>query len=193
MPPRENFFSRRDGTFPEERFYTHGDDFVKMSLSNLHCLGGKASVDFGTMGQEKDEVRRLLDILHTFMRMLAVSNREVERRLDLKHGTISRLLGGQIEAKLELVLSVARAIGLEYEEFFAFAYPGRSAPRPESEAARKLRSMLEDLQPPRSRGGASAGSLERTELFEDVKRAMRELMEEMAAESAGRARARMAG
>ncbi|HEV2852150.1 MAG TPA: hypothetical protein VHC97_05030 [Thermoanaerobaculia bacterium] len=142
---------------------------------------------------EKDEVRRLLDILHTFMRMLAVSNREVERRLDLKHGTISRLLGGQIEAKLELVLSVARAIGLEYEEFFAFAYPERSSPRPESEAARKLRSMLEDLRPPRSRGGASAGPQERTELFEDVKRAVREIMEEMAAENAGGTRAESGG
>ena len=138
------------------------------------------------MNPEKDEVRRLLDILHTFMRMLAVSNREVERRLDLKHGTISRLFGGQIEAKLELVLAVARAIGLEYDELFAFAYPERSSPNSESASARKLRSMLEDLRPPRSRvqsGEATAGaSLERAELFEDVKRAVREIMEEMTAE-----------
>jgi transcriptional regulator with XRE-family HTH domain len=142
------------------------------------------------MGQERDEVRRLLDILHTFMRMLGVSNREVERRLDLKHGTISRLLGGQIEAKLELVLSVARAIGLEYEEFFAFAYPERSSSHPESEAARKIRTMLEDLRPPRSRSeGSAAGPLQRAELFEDVKRAVREIMEEMAGETERRARA----
>lgn len=141
------------------------------------------------MNPEKDEVRRLLDILHTFMRMLAVSNREVERRLDLKHGTISRLLGGQIEAKVELVLAVARSIGLEYEEFFAFAYPERSSPKPESASARKLRSMLEDLRPSRARsqsGETAAASLGRTELFEDVKRAVREIMEEMAAENAGR-------
>jgi len=142
------------------------------------------------MGQEKDEVRRLLDILHTFMRMLGISNREVERRLDLKHGTISRLLGGQIEAKLELVLSVARAIGLEYEEFFAFAYPDRSASGSETPAARKIRTMLEDLRPPRSRSEASpAAPLQRAELFEDVKRAVREIMVEMAEETEGRVRA----
>lgn len=136
------------------------------------------------MNPEKDEVRRLLDILHTFMRMLAVSNREVERRLDLKHGTISRLLGGQIEAKVELVLAVARSIGLEYEEFFAFAYPDRSSSsKPESASARKLRSMLEDLRPSRSRSREVTGSsLERAELFEDVKRAVREIMAEMAEE-----------
>jgi transcriptional regulator with XRE-family HTH domain len=135
------------------------------------------------MNPEKDEVRRLLDILHTFMRMLAVSNREVERRLDLKHGTISRLLGGQIEAKVELVLAVARAIGLEYGELFAFAYPEGSSSKPESASARKLRSMLEDLRPSRSRSREAAGStLERAELFEDVKRAVREIMAEMAEE-----------
>lgn len=149
------------------------------------------------MNPEKDEVRRLLDILHTFMRMLAVSNREVERRLDLKHGTISRLLGGQIEAKVELVLAVARAIGLEYEEFFAFAYPERSSSKPESAAARKLRSMLEDLRSPRSRvpsGEAAAGaSLGRAELFEDLKRAVREIMEEMTAENAERPKASNGG
>lgn len=140
------------------------------------------------MNREKDEVRRLLDILHTFMRMLAVSNREVERRLDLKHGTISRLFGGQIEAKVELVLAVARAIGLEYEEFFAFAYPDRFSPKAESDSARKIRSMLEDLRPSSSRAAAGT-SLERAELFEDVKRAVREIMEEMRAENAGKARA----
>lgn len=142
------------------------------------------------MSQEpgKDEVRRLLDILHTFMRLLGVSNREVERRLDLKHGTISRLLGGQIEAKLELMLNVAHALGLEPREFFAFAYPDRSESGSETPAARKIRTMLEDLQPP-SRSRSGGGSTERAELFEDVKRAVREIMVEMAEETEGRVRA----
>jgi transcriptional regulator with XRE-family HTH domain len=144
------------------------------------------------MSAEKDEVRRLLDILHTFMRMLVISNREVERRLGLKNATISRLLSGHIEAKVDLVLAVARAIGLEYEEFFAFAYPERSAPKPESASARKLRSMLEDLRPPRGQSRpeeAAVAPQGRVELFEDVKRAVREIMEEMAAENAARPKA----
>ena len=136
------------------------------------------------MSQEKTEVRRLLEVLHTLMRMLAVSNREVERRLGLNHATVSRLINGTIEAKLETVLGVARAIGLEYDEFFSFAYPGRSSSGPESESARKIRSMLEDLRPG-ARGAAAAqqpaapGPMDRAELYDDVKKAIREIMGEM--------------
>jgi transcriptional regulator with XRE-family HTH domain len=132
------------------------------------------------MSQEKDEVRRLLDVLQTLMRMLAISNREVERRLDLKHGTVSRLLNGQIEAKLEVVMGVARALGLEYEELFAFAYPERPVPKPESEASRKIRSMLEDLRPMGATAKLDlAGPLERGEGYPDLKKAIREVLEEM--------------
>ena len=143
------------------------------------------------MSQEKVETRRLVDVLQTLMRMLAVSNREVERRLDLNHATVNRLLNGQIEAKLELVLGVARAIGLEYEEFWSFAYPDRPSPKPESEAARKIRSMLEDLSPsvrPKP-DGKGAGPLDRAELVEDVKAAVREIMAEMGSGDAKGAKA----
>jgi hypothetical protein len=132
------------------------------------------------MSQEKDEVRRVLDVLQTLMRMLAVSNREVERRLGLQHGTVSRFLNGQIEAKLEVVLGVTRAIGLEYEELFAVAYPGRPGPKPESDAARKIRAMLEDLRLPDVKAKAP---VDPAELFQDVKRAVREILEEKAMET----------
>lgn len=138
------------------------------------------------MSQEKVEVRRLVDVLQTLMRMLAVSNREVERRLDLNHATVNRLLNGQIEAKLELVLGVARAIGLEYEEFWSFAYPDRPSPKPESEAARKIRSMLEDLSPGKRAKPEpkEPGPLDRAELVEDVKAAVREIMAELGSPNA---------
>jgi len=132
------------------------------------------------MSQEKDEVRRLLDVLQTLMRMLAVSNREIERRLELKHGTVSRLLNGQIEAKLEVVLGVARALGLDYEELFSFAYPDRPVPRPESEAARRIRSMLEDLRPAAAaKRDLPPGPLDRGERLQDIRQAVREILEEI--------------
>lgn len=145
------------------------------------------------MSQEKIETRRLVDVLQTLMRMLAVSNREVERRLDLNHATVNRLLNGQIEAKIELVLGVARAIGLEYEEFWSFAYPDRPSPKPESEAARKIRSMLEDLSPGKKPGAKGPGPLDRAELVEDVKAAVREIMAEMGSSDAGGAKAGKGG
>ncbi len=128
------------------------------------------------MSQDKDEVRRVLDVLQTLMRMLAVSNREVERRLGLQHGTVSRLLNGQIEAKLETVLGVARALGLEYDELFAIVYPSRLESRPQSDAARKIHAMLEDLRPQTVK--IAKAPVDPAELFHDVKRAVREILEE---------------
>jgi transcriptional regulator with XRE-family HTH domain len=134
------------------------------------------------MRQEKDEVRRLLDVLQTLTRMLAVSNRELERRLELQHGTISRLLNGTIEAKLEVVLGVARALGMEYEELFSFAYPERPVPRPESAAARKIRTMLEDLQPQGAKPPTATTDekppADRAGMFQEIRRAVREVLAE---------------
>jgi transcriptional regulator with XRE-family HTH domain len=139
---------------------------------------------------DQQEVRRLLDLLRTMMRMLGFSNREIERRMGLNHGSVSRVFSGHIEAKLELVLGAARAIGLEPDEFFAFAYPELRPPDLESAAARKIRSMLEDLRPLGSRLMRPAPEpvqaappphvepLNREELFEDLKKAVREIMGE---------------
>ena len=133
------------------------------------------------MRQEEDEVRRLLDVLKTLMRMLGISNREVERRLELKHGTVSRFLNGQIEPKLELVLGAARAIGLEYEELFAFIYPARPVPPPESAAARKIHGMLEDLRPTGSAGVGERPELplDRSEQRQEVRQMVEEILKGM--------------
>ncbi len=124
------------------------------------------------------------------MRMLGFSNREVERRMGLNHGSVSRVFSGHIEAKLELVLGAARAIGLEYDELFAFAYPELRHPQRESEAARKIRTMLEDLRPHGNRQvrpvpapvepppPPPAESLNRDELLADFKKMLRDLMSE---------------
>jgi transcriptional regulator with XRE-family HTH domain len=139
---------------------------------------------------EKEEVKRLLELLRTLMRMLGFSNREVERRMGLNHGSVSRVFSGIIEAKLELVLGAVKAIGLEHDEFFAFAYPELRPPEQESEAARKIRSMLEDLRPTGSRLGRPAPApveprspgpvepLNREELLADFKNMLREIMGE---------------
>ena len=122
--------------------------------------------------------------------MLGFSNREVERRMGVNHGSVSRVFSGHIEAKLELVLGAARAIGLEYDELFAFAYPDVRSPERESEAARKIRAMLEDLRPLGSRLGRPvpapaetppqppAEPLSREELLADFKKMLREMMGE---------------
>jgi transcriptional regulator with XRE-family HTH domain len=97
------------------------------------------------MEEDKDEIRRILELLRTLSRMLGLTNREIERRMGLTPSYLSRLYGGFIEVKLEHVLGISRAIGLKAAEFFEFAYPRR--PEPPSESAVALRRILRDLQP----------------------------------------------
>lgn len=123
------------------------------------------------------------------MRLLGFSNREIERRMEIHQGSVSRVLTGHIEAKLSLVLGVARSIGLGYDEFFAFAYPERRSPEEESAAARSVRALLEDIRPTSRRPARPffeealepplAGPINRDDLIEGLKKAIREIMSEM--------------
>jgi transcriptional regulator with XRE-family HTH domain len=96
--------------------------------------------------QDKDEVDRLMNVLRTTIRLLGLSNRDIERRLGLTPSYLSRLFGGYIELKVEHVLAIARAIGLQPAEFFELAYPRRADPP--SDAFRSIRTLLRDMQPP---------------------------------------------
>jgi transcriptional regulator with XRE-family HTH domain len=95
--------------------------------------------------QDKEEVERLIRVLTTAMRILDISNREVERRLSLSPSYLSRLFNGLIELRAEHLLAISRAIGLKPAEFFSLAYPKR--PDPPSEAALQLRKVLQELSP----------------------------------------------
>jgi len=96
--------------------------------------------------QDKLEVERLIRVLTTAMRILDISNREVERRLDLSPSYLSRLFNGLIELRVEHLIAISRAIGLKPAELFHLAYPRR--PDPPSEAVLQLRRVLQELQPP---------------------------------------------
>ena len=143
------------------------------------------------MNPDKEEVQRLLDVLRTLLRMVGVSNREVERRLELRHSAVTRLFSGVVEAKLELVLGIVRAVGLGYDEFFAFAYPERRAVGEETATARRIRTLLKDLQPasiraaPRpeerpalARPAPAAEAVNRDELLRDLREVVRQVLGE---------------
>ncbi len=96
--------------------------------------------------QDRGEVERLIRVLTTAMRILDLSNREIEKRLHLSPSYLSRHFNGLIELRMEHLLGISRAIGLTPAEFFQLAYPKR--PDPPSEAALQLRRVLQELQPP---------------------------------------------
>lgn len=97
-------------------------------------------------GNMEPEVKRLITILKTAMRVLGVSNREVERKLGQSPSYLSRVFSGGIELKAEHLILIPRAMGMEPAEFFQLAYPKRV--EPPSPAALQLRESLRDLLPP---------------------------------------------
>lgn len=90
------------------------------------------------------EMVRLMELLRTIVRMLGYTNRDVERRAGLNHATAVRYFRGEGEPKVEFVLAVAKAIGLDYWEFFDIAYPQRQEP---SAGGQRLRRLLHQLVP----------------------------------------------
>lgn len=126
---------------------------------------------------EQEEVDRLLNVLRTSIRLLGLSNREIERRLGLTPSYLSRIFSGTIELKMEHVLAITRAMGLAPWEFFELAYPRRSDTP--SESFRSIRTLLRDMQPPpeplaRQEAGLTAEEIEQ-KIQESVRRALREL------------------
>jgi transcriptional regulator with XRE-family HTH domain len=125
---------------------------------------------------EKEEVERLLVVLRTAIRLLGLTNREIERRLGMTPSYLGRIFGGTIELKMEHVLGISRALGLAPAELFELAYPRR--PDPPSEAARTIRKLLRDMQPPepesRPATAISEEELQR-KIQESVRQALRDL------------------
>jgi AcrR family transcriptional regulator len=91
----------------------------------------------------KPETEHLIQTLRTAMRVLGFTNAEIERRLGVSGGYLTRLFGGVMELRFEHIIDIARAMGLELEEILQLAYP---QPRnPPTEASQRLRETLSPL------------------------------------------------
>ena len=136
-------------------------------------MRGKAET---TQTSVEQEVRRLMEVLRTLARLLGYSNREIERRGNLPHATALRVFQGHSEPRLEFVLAAVKAMGLEYAEFFDFAY---EHPRQPTESALKVRRMLGHLNPGRQgrRGAQEEGPLPGAELDSMLARVHQEVQE----------------
>jgi len=109
----------------------------------LYTIGMNESPEVD-QSQIHGEMARLMELLRTIVRMLGYTNRDVERRAGLNHATAVRYFRGEGEPKLEFVLAVVSAIGLEHWEFFDIAYPKRQET---SVSGQKLRRLLNQLVP----------------------------------------------
>lgn len=85
------------------------------------------------------ETQQVLAFLKVAMTVFGLSARELERRLDLSPGYLSRLLAGKVELKVDHVCAIAQAMGVEPADIFHLALPLRRQP---SEAAKRLRETF---------------------------------------------------
>jgi transcriptional regulator with XRE-family HTH domain len=93
-----------------------------------------------------EEIKRLLNVLKTAMKILDLTNRDLEKKLGLSYGYLSRLFSGAIELKVEHVLDLCGALGLRPAELFHIAYP--RVPIPGTAAAARVRDVLQGFQAP---------------------------------------------
>ena len=122
----------------------------------------------------QEEMARLMELLRTIVRLLGYTNRDVERRAGLNHATAVRNFRGEGEPKLEFLLAVVKAIGLEYREFFELAYPERKEP---SASGQKLQRLLSQFVSARPAEKPPLQAQELEEMLEEMRRDIRALVE----------------
>jgi transcriptional regulator with XRE-family HTH domain len=94
----------------------------------------------------KPETEHVIQVIRSAMRVLGFTNREVERRLGVSGGYLTRLFSGTMELRFEHIVDISRAIGLEPQELFELVY---TQPRqPPTEAVQRIREMFGLMQQP---------------------------------------------
>jgi hypothetical protein len=89
----------------------------------------------------RPETEHMIQILRSAMRVLGFNNRDVEQKLNVSGGYLSRLFSGAIELRFEHIVDIAGVIGLGLEEVFQLAYPQPS--NPPTPAAQRIRSSAQ--------------------------------------------------
>lgn len=123
------------------------------------------------------EVTRIRELLRRAVRVAGVPNKEIEARLNMSSGSLSRLFAGGIELKVKHVLDILGQIEMTPGDFFRLVYPEDDAGG--SETAIALKGFLGHGRPERTesarrRSGSSEITQEEVEAM--VAKALRRLL-----------------
>jgi len=135
----------------------------------------------------------LVDLLRTLARSLGFSNAALARKANVSLASLVRYFKGEAEPRLDFVLAVVRAIGLDMGEFFALAYPGLETP---TAARQKIEKILGPVRPGRVLESppprepepklevTPLGREDVERMLEDLRRDVREILEKQAGKTA---------
>jgi len=93
------------------------------------------------------ETQHLLTVLRSVIRVLGYTYSDIAGKLGVGSGYLSRLFAGKIELKVDHVVSIAKAIGLEPEEILQLAWP--QPKNPPSLGAARYRELVAGSEPAR--------------------------------------------
>jgi transcriptional regulator with XRE-family HTH domain len=86
------------------------------------------------------ETQHLLTVLRSVVRVLGYTYSDIAGKMGVGSGYLSRLFAGKIELKVDHVVSIAKAIGLEPEEILQLAWP--QPKNPPSLGAARYRELV---------------------------------------------------
>ena len=88
----------------------------------------------------KPQTKHMIVVLKAIIRGLGFTNREVERRLGLSRGYLTRLFSGVMDLRYDHVTEIADVIGVDPEDIFRLAYPPTQ--KPFTPAVQRLRETI---------------------------------------------------
>jgi transcriptional regulator with XRE-family HTH domain len=122
---------------------------------------------------DRPEPAHLAQVLKTAVRLSRLSYREIERRLGLHAGALSRLLNGEIELKVRHVEQICEVIGLPVGRLLRVAYPVADDIDPAAQLEQALATLYPAAAAPPTAMVEAASPIQPEEIEQRVLSALR--------------------
>lgn len=126
-------------------------------------------------------------MLKTAVRLSRLSYREIERRLGLHAGALSRLLNGEIELKVRHVEQICEVIGLPIGRLLRVAYPVAEEIDPAAQLEQALATLYPGAAPPPAETVEAAAQIQPEEIEQCVLSALRTFFADLSVRTAAEA------